>query len=331
MGATLTVFMPVHNGEGTLAEAVESILGQSYADFEFLIIDDGSTDKTAALLRRYAGTDSRLRVLRNPRKRGLAYTFSCGFAAARGAYVARMDADDISEPRRLERQLGWLKKHPGTAVLGSWVRYFGAKSGLAALPWRHEEILAQAPFQNPLAHPTLMLDREHFPWPPRFERRYQPADDYGLWSHCLQRGVRFAALPEPLLRYRVHGAQAGARPEMQAAAARVRLDWLRFFKLRTTARERSLHLALASGAWDAVGEGAAEWLVKLRVAGESAGMPPREWGRWLGRVWLSLQAVRGGGHAHESGLEAWAREGSLTWRLGRVAWQAWYRTAGALT
>src|SRR3990172_2066353 len=111
----MTVLMPVYNGEPYLASAVESILGQSFADFEFLIIDDGSTDRSCEIVRGYA--DPRIRLLRNSSNRGVIATLNRGLEEAHGEYLARMDADDISLPDRLAQPGAVLDAHPEVGVL----------------------------------------------------------------------------------------------------------------------------------------------------------------------------------------------------------------------
>jgi glycosyltransferase involved in cell wall biosynthesis len=281
----LTVFMPAYNAAPYLGEAVESVLGQSHADFEFLAVDDGSTDATPRLLRAYARRDRRMRVLRHARNLGLSATFAHGYAEARGRYVARMDSDDVCEPRRLEFQLRRLREDTGPAVLGTWLRLIGQKSGVLHLPWLHEDILCESIFQNPLAHPSVMLDRERMGGLPDFRRAYQPADDYDLWSRCLRRGLRFEALPQPLLRYRMHAAQASRGRAMEAGAWRVRSDWLKAMKLKASRAEAVLHQRLCLGLGSA--QEAAEtkaWSGRLERAGVAYGLPRGPWLRRLRSV-----------------------------------------------
>jgi glycosyltransferase involved in cell wall biosynthesis len=113
----ITVLMPVHNGEPYLDASVRSILGQTYGDFEFLVIDDGSTDGSARILRAYQ--DPRFRIVENGRNLGVVETLNRGLSLSRGEYVARMDCDDESLPERLERQVSFLDSHPEVGVLGT--------------------------------------------------------------------------------------------------------------------------------------------------------------------------------------------------------------------
>src|SRR4051812_26679567 len=119
---TVSVLMAVYNGEQYLREAVNSILSQTFKDFEFIIIDDGSTDRSPELLASYARADSRVKLISRPNK-GLTKSLNEGLHAARGEFVARMDGDDISLPERFERQVSYLREHPEVVLVGSRVEF----------------------------------------------------------------------------------------------------------------------------------------------------------------------------------------------------------------
>ena len=120
VGPRVTVLMPVYNAERFLREAIDSILGQSFKHFEFLIIDDGSTDASADIIASYR--DSRIRFVRNRTNLGITPTLNKGIALASCELIARMDADDISHPQRLQKQFGYMKRNPECALLSSWAR-----------------------------------------------------------------------------------------------------------------------------------------------------------------------------------------------------------------
>jgi glycosyltransferase involved in cell wall biosynthesis len=138
----VTVVLPVYNAEAHLAAAVESVLSQTFADFEVLAINDGSTDGSGAILTRYAAANPRLRVIDQP-NRGLIEVLNRGVREARGRWVARMDADDVCLPRRLERQVAHLAAHPDVALLGGWVATIDEAGRLLAdvvpFPVTHDE------------------------------------------------------------------------------------------------------------------------------------------------------------------------------------------------
>ena len=127
----VSVVMSVYNGQEFLREAIESILRQSYGDFEFVIIDDGSTDRTAEILAEYAGRDARIRLQRHENK-GRAVSLNIGIELARAPYIARMDADDVSASERLRRQVDYMRDHPDTVMVGSWAQVIDLEGAVMA-------------------------------------------------------------------------------------------------------------------------------------------------------------------------------------------------------
>ena len=202
----ISVVTPVYNAESFLPEAIESVLNQSLTDFEFILIDDGSTDRTAEILSGYSSRDPRVRVHRQPRNMGVREALNTGCRLARADFIARMDADDISEPERLDRQFAFLNDHGKVGVVGSAVQLIdskGAKKRIKAFPEEPALIAWSMLFFNAIAHPTVMMRRELVEraglYPPVAARG---PEDYALFMR-LTRLTRFANLPEALLRYRV--------------------------------------------------------------------------------------------------------------------------------
>lgn len=193
----------MYNSATTLCEAVESVLRQTQKDFEFLIIDDASTDETLNVLKRYR--DPRIVLLHNETNLGVAITLNRGIESARGSYIARMDADDICEPDRLERQLAFMEKHPGLDLSGSFVRRMGdGFDYVLRFPRGSECLRSYVLLGNPLAHPTVIFRRDALN---RHEFRYDSscgaAQDYELWSRCL-RVMDADNLDEPLVHWRAN-------------------------------------------------------------------------------------------------------------------------------
>ena len=197
--------MPVHNGERYLGEAVESILAQTLEDFEFLVIDDGSTDSSVSIIEKRR--DPRIRLVRNDGNLGLVASLNRGLELASGKYVARMDADDISAPQRIERQLDFLERNPTVAVLGTnliRIHPDGTPcddqpppypTGSAYLGWKIF-------WRCALQHPTVMMRKDVV----RTLGGYQQvwlAEDYDLWLR-ISREHEIDNLREFLLSYRVH-------------------------------------------------------------------------------------------------------------------------------
>jgi glycosyltransferase involved in cell wall biosynthesis len=249
----VTVLMPVCNGEPHLREAIRSILGQTFREFEFLILDDGSTDRSVEIVRSHH--DPRIRLLRNERNLGVARTLNRGLEAARGDYVARMDSDDRSVPERLERQLAFFRRHPGLGLCGGWIRTFGGPgpARVFPVPPDHEQIRAGCLLGCPVAHPTVMLDSSLFR---KHGLQYDPActhaEDYELWTRAGNL-LPLANLQEVLLEHREHPGQVSRTcSETQGEMSRrIRLRLLRGIGIEPGGEEIELHeraVALA-GPW----------------------------------------------------------------------------------
>jgi glycosyltransferase involved in cell wall biosynthesis len=203
----VSVVMPVFNGERFLAVAIDSILAQTYARFEFVIVDDGSSDRTPEILSEYQARDARIRTHRHEKNLGLTAALNQGVQMATGALVARMDADDVSIPERFARQVEFLREHPEVAVVGSWVQRIGEDGkalGLQRFPPEPALVAWSMLFCNSLAHPSVMMRREAIAGPGPYSFEYPNIEDYELFMR-LSRTHRLANIPEPLLRYRTWG------------------------------------------------------------------------------------------------------------------------------
>jgi len=199
----VTVLMSVYNGEPYLREAVESVLGQVFSDFEFLIIDDASTDRTVEIVESYR--DPRIRLYHNERNLGLTVSLNKGIELARGRYIARMDGDDISLPERLSRQFEFMESHPSVGVCGTWAKTIdpaGNITGeLSALTGASLKNLCWRP--SPFLHPTVMV-RADLMKSYGYNPEYRQAQDYELWLR-LSPITDFHNLKNFLYLYRNHG------------------------------------------------------------------------------------------------------------------------------
>ena len=209
----VSVLLPVWNGEAFLEAAVESILRQTLSSFELIVIDDGSTDASAAIAARLARADDRVRVLRRAHE-GLSAALNAGIAAARGEYVARMDADDISVPHRLQKQVAYLDAHPACVAAGAWIEVIdeaGRHLGLKTFVETHEEISA-ALYRgiSPIAHPTIVARRDVLQAAGGYDARCYPSEDLDLWFRLAERG-QLANVGEALLLHRRHKTAVGVR------------------------------------------------------------------------------------------------------------------------
>ena len=236
----VTVLLPVRNGSAHLSAALESILAQTFVDFELLVIDDGSTDATPEILR--AVRDPRLRVVTNPQNIGLVPTLNRGLELARGEFIARQDHDDISLPERLEKQVAFLRAHPDCVLLGTEAVQTdaqGRKAFRLLRPHGVEDIRWYLCFDNAFIHSSVMFRRE--PVCQEFGG-YAPSfhsEDYALWSR-IARARETANLPDPLLLYREHGSSVtGSMSTADAAAFDDATTTIRWENLRAVFGEQA--------------------------------------------------------------------------------------------
>ena len=269
----ITVLMPVHNGASHLEEAMQSILHQTLKDFEFLIIDDASTDNSVAIIQGF--NDPRIRLIQSPDRLKLSGALNLGLDHALGSYIARMDADDISFPRRLEIQAQFMERHPEIGLCGTWIRYFGGSStAILKRPIHPAEIEAFTLLDTPFAHPTVMLrrdmmERHHL----RFNGDFFPTEDFELWIRAI-RHFPAANIPRVLLRYRVHSKSlTGANwTNMDEQAVRVVQSQLRALGITPSQEELRFHRQLAMGRIPMTTElldQAENWLASLITANNS--------------------------------------------------------------
>jgi glycosyltransferase involved in cell wall biosynthesis len=199
----VTVLMGVFNGLPELERSIRSILAQTFTDFEFLIVDDASTDGSDELIRRYARQDGRIRLLRNESNAGLGAVLHQGVREARGGLVARMDADDISVPTRLETQVAFFRQHPQTDIVGSYALDVGRDGAVLRerrVPTSHEKIV-ELIWSNPFIHTSVMFRKESIVRVGSYRAALRRRQDYDLWFRCAHAGLRFANIPEPLVHY----------------------------------------------------------------------------------------------------------------------------------
>jgi glycosyltransferase involved in cell wall biosynthesis len=274
----VSVLMPVYNGSRYLCEAIDSILGQTFADFELLVIDDGSTDDSAAIV--HSHTDGRIRLLSNNGNRGLVYSANRGLDMARGEYVARMDCDDISLPDRFARQVCFLDRNPDVGICGTHIEIFGDRQWINRYPVDDAAIRCELLFGTALAHPSVMMRSSLFRESGlRYENRFaNVAEDYDLWVRASQY-TRLANLPRVLLRYRWHDSQTSVRKEAEQrqSAAKVRYVQLAMLGLQPDPEQQSLHECLSLRDFSsplALLLPAEKWLLNLRQANTIAKLFP---------------------------------------------------------
>lgn len=243
----VTVLMPVYNAAAFVREAIDSILGQTLGDFELLVVDDGSTDGSADILRSY--DDPRIRVARSPTNEGVTAALNRGLDLAEGRYVLRMDADDVSLPDRLENQVRYMEEHPEVGVCGGSIHGFNATREFEAPIPRaqtHEPMVCTLPFGTVLLHPTVIFRGELFRDGLRYDPDYPHAEDYELWCRAA-RVTRLAVLPAIVLRYRMHGRSISSRfhRAQLETTQRIRLREVRAIGVEPTPEDAVLHHALS--------------------------------------------------------------------------------------
>jgi hypothetical protein len=210
MNPKVSVLMPAYNAERYVRPAVESVLAQSFRDYELLAIDDASTDSTLEILRSYE--DSRLRMLRNPRNLGVLGSLQAGLAAARGSLVARFDADDLCDPRRLEQQVEYMDSHPEVTLLGTACELIdseGKHIGRFCPPTLPAAVEWELLFHNTVVHSSVMFRREPVMALGGYREQvpHVEAEDYELWSRIAASGRKIVQLSQPLVSVRRHSAQ----------------------------------------------------------------------------------------------------------------------------
>lgn len=199
----VSVVMPVFNAEDRVGSALRSLLKQTQSGIEILVLDDGSTDHTCAVVQSLG--DRRIRLIQNHCNIGVARTLNKGIRLARGKFVARMDADDVSNRHRLEKQVQFMESHPSIGISGTWVRFFGKQPPVIdRKPVGTDRIRAYLLFDNALYHPTVIIRKCMLH---RFRLRYDPTfhrtEDYELWCRAIDH-FPLDNIPEPLLWFRCH-------------------------------------------------------------------------------------------------------------------------------
>lgn len=303
----VTVLMPVYNGEKYLRPAIDSILRQSHKDFEFLLIDDGSTDASPDICGSYR--DSRIRLVSNQRNLGLIATLNRGLELAGGEYVARMDCDDVSLPQRLERQVDFMDRNPEVGISGTWFeKLSGRKREIVRPPFDDPTIRFFLVFDNIFLHSSMFLRRAFLNTHGlRYHPDYKYTEDFELWVRCADH-TRLANLPEVLVRYRYHPENTCNRfgTEQAFAADGVRRRQLQSLGMELAPGEAELHNALMG--FKPIGElgdleRAKIWLERLVELGSGkCGVAAETSSRFLSRFWYG----------------ACGKRADLGWRLARL-------------
>lgn len=212
---TVSILMPVYKTAPFLRESMESMLSQTFEDFELIVLDDCSPDNAEEILDTYP--DPRIVRYKGDNNVGLSNILNVGIAMARGKYIARMDSDDISLPNRLQVQVDYLESHPEIDLVSVGMQLFGAKEEIWIRERNPEKIKIIALFHSPILHASSMWRRERFEENGLcFRQEMVPSEDYDLWTRAFVKGLLFTNLPDVLYKYRIHPAQATTRTDLTA-------------------------------------------------------------------------------------------------------------------
>lgn len=227
----ISILMPVRNGSAYVRAAIDSILNQTYPQWELIVVDDGSTDDTQSIVDSYE--EERIRTITNDSSIGVAQSLLNALEHARGEFIARMDADDICFPKRLERQVSFMAKNPEVGVLGSSCVYFGSTTTrIKFVTLRDQDIKSEMLFRSPLIHPSVMFRKSNIPfW---YDPAAEYAEDYDLWVRLAAAGITFANLRTPLIRYRIHTEQVSTSKQQTQ------------YRQAASIRQEAIRLALAN-------------------------------------------------------------------------------------
>ncbi len=196
----VSVLMPVHNAANYLNEAIKSILHQTYTNFEFIIVNDGSTDSSEQIIKSIK--DERIKYHFLKEQQGIVAALNFGLGLAQGDFIARMDADDISLKHRLEKQVAMMLNNPEIGILGT--QYIGINGRSRALPILHDDIVWHTLNASSFVHPSVMFRGDFVrKYKITYTSTFQFAEDLAMWVECFSK-TRLANLNEPLIKYRYH-------------------------------------------------------------------------------------------------------------------------------
>jgi glycosyltransferase involved in cell wall biosynthesis len=239
---SVSVVIPAYNASRYLSQAIESVLAQTWPDFELIVIDDGSKDDTLEIAQRYAEQDARVKVYTQPNK-GFAETLHRGFELAANEWVFRMDADDRMRPNRIERQLAFLAEHPELAVASTLVRHIDSRNRVIGHDnsrlVTHEAVqkLVSANELIGFSHPAAVVRKSAVQAVGGYRKEFWPSEDIDLWNRLVEKGYKILVQPEYLLDYRMHGTSASIA---MAHLTRMRIRWMRECLVRRRAGKPEL-------------------------------------------------------------------------------------------
>ncbi|KKU68846.1 MAG: glycosyl transferase [Parcubacteria group bacterium GW2011_GWA2_47_16] len=239
----ISVIMPVYNGEKYIKRAIDSIIRQTFADFELIIINDGSIDRSMEIVKSFG--DRRIVTVENEQNTGLSAVRNQGLSTARGDLIAFLDCDDISHPDRLELEVAFLDTHPDFGLVGSYTRLIDMNSKPTGVLWREhipcEKFPLRVMFGNTFTTSSVMLRKTALP-PTRFRDGFAPAEDYELWTRMLKKWKGWN-IPKILTDYRIHpaGTSIEKKALQQSAIDKIIASEIRELGIEPSSEELALH------------------------------------------------------------------------------------------
>lgn len=298
----VSVLMPAYNGEKYIGQAIDSVLSQSFRDFELVVIDDGSTDKSAEIVGSYS--DKRIRYVANPTNLGLAGARNRAIEVSNGDYLAWLDCDDITLPGRFLKQVTLLDEYPNVGLCGTWVRTLGLESEQV---WQYPSdpgfVRARMLFDDPVATSAVMVRRSCLAADElHFDTRFPPAEDYDLWERVSRKNA-VCNISEVLTLYRIHPNQISTikRVQQKKSVWAIQSRLLEQLQIDASEDEKALHLDIGAGwvftADDTRVDATEGWLVRLADANDRFSVFPVDgFRRVLAERWFLANhaAARGG-------------------------------------
>ena len=288
----VSVIMAVYNCESYVSEAVNSILEQSYSNFEIIIINDNSQDRTLSILEGYK--DPRLKIFSNEINLGLTKCLNIGIDKSNGVYIARMDGDDICEKNRISEQVNFMGRNPDIGVCGTWMRTFGSENFIFKYPTHDLDIKLGLTYQSQFCHPSVMIRKEILDKIGiYYDEDFLSAQDYALWTD-LSPHTQFANLPDYLINYRIHSSSISSSKREQQKINQFKIIQRYFSKtnLNLDQGEIQSYLLLTSQKFNLTKDEFLSIKITLEklicIDSEKLGLTEVCWGKFLAEKWFHL-------------------------------------------
>ena len=267
----VSVIMPIYNAEKYVEKAIRSILNQTFQDFELILIDDCSTDTSVQIIK--AIQSNKISLLQTPQNSGASVSRNLGITAAKGEYIAFLDADDWAYPQRLQKQVDFLERNPQIGLVGTWTEIIDENQNLIdefLLEIPQTQIAPRLLFHNCFATSSVILRKEFALY--QFDTTYPPAEDYELWMR-LSTQTQFGIIREKLVKYLSHsqGISKLKKEQMKENTLRILLNGLSKFGIKPTEKEIAVHTQIAHLQFETSKiflADANQWLLKLKNAND---------------------------------------------------------------